>query len=145
MSSSKYVLSSKEDLYNIEKVQRLLDEGINIDDFVVDFEQGMTPLMYTACDRECEETKEFINFLLKSGANPNKIERLGGETALFYAAYENNFEHMKLLLDGGADPKITTFHSGDIYSNHVSYEFYDSIKKYEEIAKSRFLKSAKSL
>ena len=110
---------------NTERIKKIIkEEGININSFD---KYKNTALHYTASKGHLEATKfllelkaksdnlnkrgltplqiavinnhyEVVNELLKSGADPN-TESLSGNTALHFAAEQNNLELLKLLAD----------------------------------------------
>jgi len=54
--------------------------------------------------------------LLAAGANPNIMDN-HGLSALLYAAYNVNYELIKMLLDAGADPNIVSYNQGSENAN----------------------------
>src|SRR6266851_5315328 len=51
---------------------------------------------------------EVLKVLLAYGANPNARESARGQTALMWAAGENNAAAVKVLVEGGADIRART-------------------------------------
>lgn len=84
---------------DINKVQELLDSGINPD--IQDFD-GWTPLMWAAQDNNVT----MINLLIEAGADPN-LQDYYEETALIQAVYQDNVEAINALITLGADPNMT--------------------------------------
>jgi len=112
-------------MVNVEVVDVLLDAGANPD--AADF-RGYNPLLLVVRDgdvgvdlRTKDDVVKIVKSLLAHGANPNfrlkqpKVGRgtnteipLQGATALLLAAETNHFPAVKVLIDAGADPLITT-------------------------------------
>lgn len=66
---------------------------------------GLTPLMLAAI----EKRNEYVEILLKYGANPNLRDDKSGRTALFHAVENDSTKIINMLLQHRADPKLNNF------------------------------------
>ncbi|MFA5077373.1 MAG: ankyrin repeat domain-containing protein [Candidatus Micrarchaeia archaeon] len=85
-------------------VRRLLSS----DRSIVNFKgyEGTTALMYAAMNRDSEPgALDILRMLLERGANQNTKDS-GDNTALHFAAGEENIASVRLLLDKGANPYL---------------------------------------
>jgi uncharacterized protein len=91
--------------HNIQKVDKILSLGLDINDFD---DIGSTPLFSSVC----RSNSEIVKKLLNAGANPNIGDKENAETPLMrsieepcnpYYYRDNNFI-FNLLLNSGADP-----------------------------------------
>jgi ankyrin repeat protein len=82
-------------------LELLIQQGAELD---AQSRQGGTAIGATLeSDRAGHETLAELRTLLQAGADPNVIVN-GGNTALQYAIYLGKLEHVRLLLQFGADP-----------------------------------------
>lgn len=86
---------------NASVIEALLKAGAEVNAATAN---GATPLMRAASAGSVPA----LTALLKSGADVNSKEPVHGQTALMFAAVENRSEAIKLLMERGADPTITT-------------------------------------
>ena len=98
----------KKDLYsacrtgNLEMCQKLIGRKAGVD---TDLLFGQTPLM-VASEKGHEN---IVNFLIKSGADINAVDRRG-ETALFKSCGKPNHAVTNMLIDKGADVNLQDCH-----------------------------------
>jgi ankyrin repeat protein len=81
---------------NAAIVERLLSAGADPNTLLVD---GETVVMTAARTGN----PDVVKMLLSRGANPNASEQSRGQTALMWAAAENNHQAARALIDAGAD------------------------------------------
>ena len=83
---------------NIEKAERLIEKGAEVNFVNSDNKYAMTPLMWASCRGDIE----LAEILIDKGANVNAFSR-DGQTALRMAAYYFKTKMAKLLIKNGAD------------------------------------------
>ncbi len=86
---------------NDSLITALLTDGADLEATLVDY-HGATALMLAA-ERDLAD---LAGRLLQAGAKPNTRDQ-NGDTALNWAAYYGHFATARVLLDGGADPRIS--------------------------------------
>ena len=118
-------------LNNISEVEKVLDEGADINQ---QDEKGFTALMWlclTSSDEKCRETAKL---LIDKGADVN-IKAKNGSTALIEAA-GNSYEIFKLLLAKGAEIKAKrNDQSGAFYQCMLGIIYYD----YDHLEMAKYL------
>ena len=85
---------------DLEAVQAFISQGALLEEYDVFY--GQTPLMWAAKQGYplvCEA-------LLAAGVNPNKATESTKQTALYFAAFNNQVEVIKVLLKWKADPNV---------------------------------------
>jgi ankyrin repeat protein len=97
-NNNELLLQAAED-GNVDKVQKLLDKGANIE---ATNDDGWTPLHW-ACRNGCVEV---VEMLLDKRANIEARDN-GGWTPLHEACYKGHVEVVKLLLDKGTNIEAT--------------------------------------
>jgi ankyrin repeat protein len=81
----------------------LLEAGADAN--AVTTNSGVTPLHLAA---EAIGGAGTVELLLEHGADPNAREASAGQTPLMFAAAENRADAIRVLLEAGADPSVTT-------------------------------------
>jgi len=81
---------------NVDIIKALLDEGVDADERGAD---DQTPLMVLS---RTPNTKA-VELLIKEGADVNAIEKWRGQTALMWAAAQNQPQMLQLLISKGAN------------------------------------------
>lgn len=108
-------------LNNLSEVEKVLDEGADINQ---QDEKGFTALMWlcmTSSDEKCRETAKL---LIAKGADVN-LQANNGSTALIEAA-GNSHEIFNLLIEKGADIEAKrNDHSGAFYQCMLGIIYYD--------------------
>lgn len=83
---------------NLEKVQKLVEGGVNINAFSSTLE---TPLMVAASGKNFP----IAHYLIEKKADVN-VQDSSGFTPLLHAVMDNNYEFVQFLLKYNADPNI---------------------------------------
>lgn len=105
----------------IKEIKRLLKAGAdpNPNSF-----NGRTALMWTACDND---TVKASALMLEHGADVDARDDQG-QTALYYAIWQNSIENAKLLLEHGADANAQDSSKQSLIVAAISYSNEDMVK-----------------
>jgi ankyrin repeat protein len=86
---------------DVATIRKLIDRGVNINEYFEVNGQGLTPLMISIS----QQNTEIAKLLIDAGADINLRGYKGG-SALIFAIVVNNLDTVKLLLDAKADLEI---------------------------------------
>jgi len=106
---SSYVANCK----SVSEIRSILEDGANPNFIRI---RGNSLLM-VMIRRNCKNIIDYIKLFIEFGVNLNHRNDKG-ETAIYIAAYESNYEIVELLIVSGADLKI------QYSNNHIRKETY---------------------
>lgn len=104
----------------VEHLRALLEAGADVDQVSAG---GFTPLMAAVKGGSAACVQE----LLRAGANPNRKETEGGETAGHLAIRLGRMDCLSELLEGGANPKEKDFNGSGWMSHAREHEASEAI------------------
>ncbi len=97
------------DQQDLEEVKRLLADGANVN---AAYRQGRTPLHFAVVPLDVPPSTDIVRLLIQGGANVNAHDRGQQWTALHFAARDQRYQIVKMLVDAGAQ-----IDSVDIFGN----------------------------
>lgn len=110
MNGSKYLFKTAIEQGDIERVKKLIGEGVDINQTYAWNHTGLFCAVW-------HEKEEIVKFLLENGADPNICQSSDGQSALYMASQNDMASTVRLLLQYGANPnqRLTTDKQSTLY------------------------------